>query len=87
MSVAQLQKGFNMKSVEEVVIGFLKLPTDTKIDDNFGVENCSKWDSLAQIGMVVEMESAFNTSFTTDEAMNMDTVGGIKAVLKEKCIL
>jgi acyl carrier protein len=76
-----------MKSVEEIVISFLNLPADTHIDDNFGVENCSKWDSLAQIGMVVELESAFNTSFTTDEAMNMDTVGGIKAVLKAKGVL
>lgn len=76
-----------MKSVEEVVSKFLNLPPDTQIDDNFGVENCSKWDSIAQIGIVVELESAFNTSFTTDEAMNMDTIGGIKAVLRAKGIL
>ena len=76
-----------MSSVEEVVLKFLNLPADTKIDDNFGVENCSQWDSLAQIGLVVELESRFNTSFTTDEAMNMDTIGGIKAVLRGKGIL
>jgi len=76
-----------MKNVEEVVLRILNLPADKIIDDSFGIESCEKWDSLAQIGMVVEMENVYNTSFTIDEAMNMDTVGGIKKVLKAKGIL
>lgn len=76
-----------MKSVEEIVLNFLNLPSNTPVDDDFGVENCTAWDSLAQVGLVVELEGVFNTSFDTDEVMNMDTIGGIKKVLKAKGVL
>jgi acyl carrier protein len=76
-----------MKTVEEVVLEVLNLPLDTPTDDDFGVDTCEQWNSLAQIGIVVSMGNNFDTSFTLDEGMNMDTIGGIKNVLKKKGLI
>ena len=75
-----------MRSVEEVVLKVINYPLDTEVDDSFGIENCEDWDSMAQIQLVVEVEDEFGVEINTDEAMNMDTIGGIKSILREKGI-
>jgi acyl carrier protein len=76
-----------MKTVIDTVLGILNLPADTMVDDNFSVETCERWDSMAQISIVVALGNLFNTSFEMDEAMNMDSIGGIKKVLTEKGLI
>lgn len=76
-----------MKTVEEIVLEVLNMPLDTPVDDSFGVDTCDQWNSLAQIGIVVNMGNNYDTAFTLDEGMNMDSIGGIKNVLKKKGLL
>lgn len=75
---------FEMKSVEEILREVLSLSDDTVVDDNLCVDNCSEWDSMAQIELIGVIEDEYDVALDSDEAMNMDSVAGIKKVLESK---
>lgn len=72
-----------MGKLETIIANVTGLKSE-EITEELGVDNCQKWDSMAQVKMVVELEEGFNISFTTDEAMNLDNVASIRRIIKAK---
>ena len=55
----------------------LEISTDTGIDD---IED---WDSVAQVNLVLSIESAFGVRFSLDQATGTNSVGGFIAAIEE----
>lgn len=53
----------------------------SQIGDATSSENVDGWDSLGQITLIIELESAYGVSFSPEEAMTMTSVAAIKRVL------
>jgi acyl carrier protein len=51
------------------------------IDDSTSPDTLPEWDSLGQITLIIELESAFGVSFSPDESVSLNSVGAIKAAL------
>ena len=67
--------------LEEVIGSVLNVPAEALSDDS-SVENTPNWDSLRQLSILLALESAYRISITTDEAVDMNSISAIKAVLK-----
>ena len=67
--------------LEEVIGSVLNVPVEALSDDS-STENTPNWDSLRQLSILLALESAYRISITTDEAVDMNSISAIKAVLK-----
>ena len=67
--------------LEEVIGSVLNVPLEALSDDS-STENTPNWDSLRQLSILLALESAYRISITTDEAVDMNSISAIKAVLK-----
>ena len=67
--------------LEEVIGSVLNVPVEALSDDS-STENTQNWDSLRQLSILLALESAYGISITTDEAVDMNSISAIKAVLK-----
>ena len=67
--------------LEEVVGSILGVPADT-ISDDSSSENIQSWDSLRQLSILLAVESVYGISIGANEAMDMNSIAAIKAVLK-----
>jgi len=59
---------------------------EKSLSDASSPDNVPKWDSLAAMHLVAEIEEAFNIELSTREIMKMQTIGIVKSVLIEKGI-
>lgn len=48
------------------------------------MEDIDEWDSYGQIALVAELEQKYDTSFSRDEIMDMNSISGIRDVLSHK---
>ena len=55
----------------------LEISTDTGIDD---IED---WDSVAQVNLVLAIESTFGIRFSLDQATGINSVGGFISAIEE----
>ena len=67
--------------LEEVIGSVLNMSAEELSDDSSS-ENTQNWDSLRQLSILLALESAYGISITTDEAVDMNSIAAIKAVLK-----
>ena len=65
---------------EEVIGSILGVSAETLSDDS-STENVEGWDSLRQLSILLALESAYGISITTDEAVRMNSIATIKAML------
>ena len=56
------------------------------LDDKSSQENIPKWDSLAMVSLVAELEAVFEVQFDIMEIADFHNIGIIKSVLTEKGI-
>ena len=68
------------ESVEEVVASVLGVPAGELSDDS-SIGSVPSWDSLRQLSVILALESAYGTSISTDEALEMNSIAAIKQVL------
>ena len=54
------------------------------IDRSCSQRNCDKWDSMAQLNLVVELESEFGVSLEPEEIAEMTSYDDIIRILKGK---
>ena len=54
------------------------------IDKNCSQKNCEKWDSLAHLNLIVELESEFNVSFEPEEIGVMTDFKAVCDALNKK---
>lgn len=71
--------------MEEKVLDILKdlFELDT-VDETCSQETCSKWDSMGQLNLVVELESEFDVTLEPEEIGEMKSFNDIIRILKSK---
>lgn len=59
---------------------------ETKVDDTTDVsmDNCSKWDSVVQIDIIMSIEDEFGIKFSKEELVELKSQGKIIKVMKSK---
>ena len=66
--------------LEEVIGSVLGVSPESLSDDS-SIENVQEWDSLRQLSILLALESAYGIAITTDQALDMNSISAIKAVL------
>lgn len=54
------------------------------VDDSMSVETLDEWDSLSHINLILELESEFGVSISTDEAIEIMSLPAVMALVKAK---
>ena len=54
------------------------------IDETCSQETCEKWDSMAHLNLVVELQSEFDISLEPEEIGQMQSFRDVIAMLKSK---
>ena len=66
--------------IKEVLATVLK----QEVDDTTSQTNCSDWDSLRHLNIIVELEMAFDISFEPEEMGEIKSVSDIERLVKRK---
>ena len=53
------------------------------LNDNFGKETVEEWDSVHQLGLIAELEEAFDIMFDPEDIMEMTSYAKGKELLKK----
>jgi len=65
----------------EEVIGSVLGVSPQSLSDDSSIENVDGWDSLRQLSILLALESAYGITITTDQALDMNSISAIKALL------
>lgn len=68
---------------EQVLARMFEVPVD-EISDATTNEEIAEWDSLGHVNLVLQLETTFGVSLTTEDALAMKSVGEIKRILRER---
>lgn len=72
------------QKVEEIIREILELPGNFDIRDDMSAETVEEWDSLVSMQLVLALEKEYHVKFDYNEIINMETIGDIKKILREK---
>lgn len=53
------------------------------LNDNFGKETVEEWDSVHQLGLIAELEEAFDIMFDPEDIMDMTSYAKGKTLLSK----
>ena len=71
--------------MEEKVLQILKdLFELDSVDESCSQTTCEKWDSMGQLNLVIELESAFDVALEPEEIGEMKSFSDIIRILKTK---
>ena len=70
------------ETLEEVISSVLGVSPQS-LSDNSSTENVQEWDSLRQLSILLALESTYGITITADQALDMNSVSAIKALLAE----
>lgn len=54
------------------------------VNENTSQKNCTKWDSIHHLNLIIELESEFDISFEPEEIGSMQDYKEIERLVKEK---
>ena len=66
--------------LEEVIGSVLGVSPESLSDDS-SIENVQSWDSLRQLSILLALESAYGITITADQALDMNSISAIRALL------
>lgn len=66
--------------IKEVISKVLK----TEVNDSTSQDNCSEWDSLKHLNLIIELEHEFDISIEPDEIAQMKNITSIIKIIFEK---
>ena len=69
------------KDLYRIVAEVLKIPHESA-DANLSAENTAEWDSMAQLGIILEIEAQFDVAFRSEEIIDLNSVGKLKVALE-----
>lgn len=69
----------------QLVASTLGIPED-RVSDSLCIDDCDEWTSMKQVALVSALESAYAVEFDIMESIEMDSVGAIREVLRDKGI-
>jgi acyl carrier protein len=72
-------------ALRDLLIAFFELPPTSATND-LTQASIAKWDSLAMVQLITEMQSAFEVEFDIDEIERLKSYAEIRAVLARKKI-
>ena len=73
--------------MEKKVLNIIKEVFELEdIDNNISQNNCSKWDSMNHLNLILEIEMEFDVSFTPDEISEITSARNILILLEKKLI-
>lgn len=72
------------QKVEEIIKEILELPENFDVRDDMSAETVEEWDSLVSMQLVLALEKEYHVKFDYNEIINMETIGDIKKILREK---
>jgi acyl carrier protein len=55
-----------------------------ELDETISQKNCTQWDSLHHLNMIIELESVFDVTFEPEEIAEMKSLAAIEKVLVQK---
>ncbi len=67
----------------EEVIGSVLGVSPQSLSDDSSIENVQEWDSLRQLSILLALENAYGITITTDQALDMNSISAIRALLTE----
>jgi acyl carrier protein len=71
--------------MEERIIKIIKSTFDiSEVADNISQKNCSKWDSMSHLNLIIALESEFDISIEPEEIAEMKTLADIKRIITSK---
>ncbi len=70
--------------LEELVRQTFLLGDEVAITDDLGPGRVQGWDSLGHVRLLVSLESTYGISFDMDELVDLQTVGDIRNLLRQK---
>ena len=73
------------ESLEKVIGSILGVSAET-LTDASNSDNTPGWDSLRQLSILLAVEGAYGVSIGANEAMDMNSVAKIKAVLEQHSV-
>ena len=65
----------------EEVIGSILGVSPQSLSDDSSIENVQAWDSLRQLSILLALESAYGITITADQALDMNSILAIRALL------
>lgn len=71
--------------LESTIAQALGLTVDDVTDD-LSLDTCDAWTSMAHIGLLSALESAYGITFEIEESIEMDSVEAIREVLEARGI-
>ena len=70
--------------VKQIFQSALNLDDDFELDDSMRFEGVPGWDSLGHLRIVMEIESAINSSLEMEEIIPLDTVQKIRDLVESR---
>ena len=72
----------NLEQYDQIFMKVFQISKD-KLNDSFTFALVEAWDSLAHMGLIGELEDAFDVLFETDEILNYGSYENGKKILKK----
>lgn len=69
--------------IKNLIAGILKIEVSRVVDD-LAVGDISEWDSLRQMMIIAGLEKEYSIKFHRDELIDIENVGDIVSLVKEK---
>lgn len=71
--------------MKERILNVLKNVLElSSADTTICTKDCEAWDSMAQLNIIVELETEFDVSFEPEEIADMISYDAIKTMLEKK---
>lgn len=70
------------EKIIEIISNILNIDKNL-ITDNINWDNCSEWDSITHIRLILKLESEFNISIQESDVVQMYSVAQIKNIINK----
>lgn len=70
--------------MKEKIIETVGRVLEIEADENTSQTNCTEWDSLGHLNLIIELEMEFDVSFEPEEIAGMKSIELIDALIKQK---
>lgn len=72
----------NIEKYEKVFINCFSVDK-SQLDEKFGYESVTDWDSIGHMGMITELEDTFDIMMDTDDIIDFSSYDRGKEILKK----
>jgi acyl carrier protein len=74
------------KRLEKVIRSVFPIDGDT-VDAGWTSDDIPDWDSVGHLNLIMEVEKEFNVKFEVEDMFEIENLGDITRILKEKQVL